>query len=165
MTPALSASTPLADLNGGQGVAAGSIAISDGHSTSVVDLRSAQTLGDVATLIEQNPPAGRTVNAEVTSTGLTISLQPDAAYPTGDNLSIPKSAATARRRTWASSISAGAGAGPIVGQSLCTAVTANTSAGRPVRHTAAAYIHFGQPNSDIILQANTAGAATRRARC
>ena len=59
LTPAVKSSTPLSQLNGGQGVAAGSIAISDGHNTSVVDLSSAKTLGDVALLIEQHPPAGR----------------------------------------------------------------------------------------------------------
>ena len=59
LTPALSPDTPLADLNGGQGVAAGSIAISDGHSTSVVNLSGAQTLGDVATL-DRTASAGGT---------------------------------------------------------------------------------------------------------
>ncbi len=88
LTPALSASTPLADLNGGQGVAAGSIAISDGHSTSIVNLSGAQTLGDVATLIEENPPAGRTIDVNVTPTGLTLQLEPNAAFPNGDNLSV-----------------------------------------------------------------------------
>ena len=59
LTPALSADTPLADLNGGQGVAPGSIAISDGHSTSIVNLSGAQTLGDVATL-DRTESAGGT---------------------------------------------------------------------------------------------------------
>ena len=158
LTPAVSSSTPLSQLNGGQGVAAGSIAISDGHSTSVVDLRSASTLGDLAQLIEQNPPAGRTVDAEVTSGGLTISLQPDPAFPTGDNLTIQEVNGNSTAQDLGILNASGAGAGPIVGKGLSPKVTANTSLGDLFGTKASAYIRFGQPNSDIILQANTAGA-------
>jgi flagellar hook-associated protein 3 len=160
LTPAASSSTLLADLNGGQGISAGSIAISDGHSTSVVDLRSAATLGDVARLIEQNPPAGRTVDAEVTASGLTISLQPDPAYPTGDNLSIQEVNGNSTAQDLGIINVSGAGAGPIVGQSLNPAVTPTTALGDLFGSKATAYIRFNQPNSDIILQANTAGATT-----
>jgi len=157
LTPAVSSSTPLADLHGGQGVAAGSIAISDGQSTSVVDLRSAKTLGDVALLIEQHPPKGRTISAEVTSSGLTISLQPNAP---GDNLTIREVDGNSTANDLGILDSTGAGTGPIVGQSLNAAVTGNTPVANLFGTTAAAYIHFGQPDSDIILQADTAGDKT-----
>ena len=62
------------DLNGGQGIAKGSIVISDGQSSSVVNLSGAATVGDVAADIEANPPAGRTVTVSITPTGLNISL-------------------------------------------------------------------------------------------
>ncbi len=84
LNPVVTADTPLADLNGGKGVAAGSISISDGTNTSTVDLSGAATVGEVAQLIEANPPAGRTVTVDITSTGLNVSL--DAAG--GGTLSI-----------------------------------------------------------------------------
>ncbi len=159
LTPAVSASTPLSQLNGGQGVVAGSIAISDGHSTSVVDLRSASTLGDVAQLIEQNPPKGRTVDAEVTAGGLTISLQPDLVdFPTGDNLTIQEVNGNSTAQDLGILNTSGAGAGPIVGQNLTPTITPDSSLGDLFGTKASAYIRFGQPNSDIVLQANTAGA-------
>ncbi len=157
LTPAVSSSTPLANLHGGQGVAAGSIAISDGQNTSVVDLRSAKTLGDVALLIEQHPPKGRTISAEVTSTGLTINLQPGAP---GDNLTIREVDGNSTANDLGILKTTSAGPGPIVGQSLNTAVTGNTPVADLFGTTAAAYIHFGQPDSDIILQANAAGDKT-----
>ena len=160
LTPALSPDTPLADLNGGQGVAAGSIAISDGHSTSIVNLSGAQTLGDVATLIEQNPPAGRTVDVNVTPTGLTLQLEPDAAYPTGDNLSVQEvdGGSTAGDL---GILNAGGGTGPLVGQTLTATVTPTTPLNGLFGTQAQANIHFGEPNSDIVLQANTPGARRR----
>jgi flagellar hook-associated protein 3 len=159
LTPAVMSSTPLAQLNSGRGVAAGSIAISDGHSTSLIDLRSASTLGDVARLVEQNPPAGRTVDAEVTSGGLKISLQPDPAFPTGDNLTVQEVNGNSTAHDLGILNVSGAGAGPIVGQGLSPVVTAGSSLGDLFGTRASANIRFGQPNSDIILQANTAGAA------
>ncbi len=77
LNPVVTADTPLADLNGGKGVAAGSITLSDNTGSSTVDLSGAATVGDVAQLIEKNPPPGRQVTVDITSTGLTVSL--DAA--------------------------------------------------------------------------------------
>ncbi|MGH7139264.1 MAG: flagellar hook-associated protein FlgL, partial [Pirellulales bacterium] len=84
LAPVLTADTPLADLNGGAGVTPGSISISDGTHTSVVNLSSASTVGDVVKMIESQPPAGRTVTVNITSTGLTVAL--DAAG--GGSLSV-----------------------------------------------------------------------------
>ena len=69
----------------------GSIAVSDGHSTSIVNLQGCQTIGDVAARIRANPPANRSLDVEVTGTGLVISLDPDPAggFPASqDNLSV-----------------------------------------------------------------------------
>lgn len=159
LTVALSASTPLSDLNGGLGVASGSIQLSDGHNTSIVNLSGAQTLGDVATLIEQNPPAGRTVDVNVTPTGLTLQLEPDSAYPSGDNLAVQE----VNGGTTASGlgiVNGGVGPGPLVGQPLNATVTSTTPLANLFGAQAQANIHFGQPNSDIVLQANTPGATT-----
>jgi flagellin-like hook-associated protein FlgL len=84
LNPALTAGTPLADLYSGQGLALGSIRISDGTNQSIIDLSSAATIGDIADLIEANPPAGRTLTVQVTATGLTVDID-DAG---GGNLTI-----------------------------------------------------------------------------
>src|SRR3569623_740162 len=77
LNPVLTDNTQLADLNGGSGVTPGSVSISDGTHTSIVDLSSAKTIGDVVKLLDAHPPAGRTLTTQVTDTGLTLQL--DAA--------------------------------------------------------------------------------------
>jgi len=51
LDPVLTADTRLADLRGGLGITPGSIAVSDGSSTSVIDISTAETIGDVAAMI------------------------------------------------------------------------------------------------------------------
>jgi flagellin-like hook-associated protein FlgL len=72
--PIVTAATKLTDLLGGVGVTPGSIEISDGASTRVIDLSRAHTIGDVAALIEANPPTGRRVAVTIKPTGLDIAL-------------------------------------------------------------------------------------------
>lgn len=74
LNPALTANTRLADLRGGQGIELGSIIVSDATDTVTIDLSVAETIGDVAAILEANAPAGRTITATVTATGLNISL-------------------------------------------------------------------------------------------
>lgn len=74
LTSALSESTRLADLHGGEGVILGAIAISDGNSKVIVDLTGAETIGDVVRRIEANPPANRQVTVTIGTTGLTLAL-------------------------------------------------------------------------------------------
>jgi len=86
LNPVLTVDTRLSDLRGGQGISRGSIAISDGNSTSIVDLSSAETVGDVAGLIKAHPPAGRAVEVDVNASTLVIRIVPVAGRTT--NLSI-----------------------------------------------------------------------------
>lgn len=79
LQPRLRFDTPLSDLNNGAGIAMGSVAISDGSRTEIVDLSSAHTIGDVALMMRKNS-AGIPLNVQVTSQGLRIQL--DSA--TGD---------------------------------------------------------------------------------
>jgi flagellin-like hook-associated protein FlgL len=77
LNPHLTETTLLSMINGGQGIssnAAVSISVNTGLSTvtSVVDLASAVTIGDVARLIESGAPAGTTIVADVTGTGLKL---------------------------------------------------------------------------------------------
>jgi len=84
LNPALTADTPLSALFGGRGVSLGSLVIGDGTNMSTIDLSGAATIGDVADLLEANPPTGRTITATVTATGLTVDID-DAG---GGNLTI-----------------------------------------------------------------------------
>lgn len=74
LNPVTTRETLLSDLYGGRGLTKGSIAISDGGSTKVINFAGAETLGDVADLINANPPNGRTVSARVSSHGLVIDI-------------------------------------------------------------------------------------------
>ncbi|MEI8371690.1 MAG: flagellar hook-associated protein FlgL [Planctomycetota bacterium] len=159
LATALSQDTRLSDLNGGQGVAPGSITVSDGHNTSTIDLRNANTLGDVATLIQQHPPTGRTIKVDVTSTGLTLHLKPDPIYPNGDDLKIQE----VNGNTTAHDLgifSTTGGPGPLVGLPLNAAVAPTTALTDLLATKAQAYVRLDQPNSDILLQSNTSGATT-----
>lgn len=71
LEPILTADTRLDDLRGGLGVTRGSIIISDGSTTSTIDISGAETIGDVARMIHANPE-GIVVDVEITPTGLKI---------------------------------------------------------------------------------------------
>ena len=74
LNPILTANTRLADLLGGKGVSEGSILISDGTASVTIDISSAETIGDLAGLIERNPPAGNTMTVSITGNGLSLQL-------------------------------------------------------------------------------------------
>lgn len=78
LTPEVTADTPLSSLRNGRGISPnGALQFSDGVSSSIIDVSSAATIGDVLRRIEANPPAGRTITASLTGSG--IKLQLDAA--------------------------------------------------------------------------------------
>lgn len=78
LTPALSLDTRLSDLNGasGKGIRAGLIQLSDGTTTKEIDLRDADTLGDVIDRI--NAAAVGTVTASLNAAGDGIDINADA---------------------------------------------------------------------------------------
>ena len=84
LNPVLTFNTRLADLRGGLGITSGSIAVSDGTTTSIIDISGAQTVSDVAAMIRANPPEAKTLDVQITPTGLVIELN---GLP-GDLLSI-----------------------------------------------------------------------------
>ncbi len=87
MNPVVTFNTRLADLNGGRGVTPGSISISSSSSTSIIDISNAETVGDVAALIYNNPPTGTALHVEITPTGLNLEFDP-VLTPPGHVLSI-----------------------------------------------------------------------------
>jgi flagellar hook-associated protein 3 FlgL len=123
LNPALTADTPLSALYSGQGVKLGSIRIGDGSTEKTIDLSLAATIGDVAALIEANPPDGRTVTATVTSTGLTIALDPAG----GGNLTIKEVAGGTTAKDLQILSPLGTGVTPLVGGDLNPALRLTSS--------------------------------------
>lgn len=78
LNPHLTSDTLLSTINGGEGIsknAAVTITVNSGGvpaPTSIVDLSSAVTVGEVARLIEAGAPAGTTVTVDVTGDGLVV---------------------------------------------------------------------------------------------
>jgi len=75
LNPELNSDTLLSALRGGRGLeTAGSLSISDGNTTSIVDLSQAVTMGDIVRMIEENPPSGRELSVSLTGEGLSVTL-------------------------------------------------------------------------------------------
>jgi flagellar hook-associated protein 3 len=154
LNPVLTQNTPLSQLNGGQGIPTGSIIISDGTHSSTIDLSSANTIGDVAQLIEQNPPAGRTVTARVTSTGLDIQLNSAG----GGNLSVREVGDGHVAASLGILDTSSSGTGPLVGGDLNPALTVTTPLSNLLGTRASAVLTEPGPANDIVFQANSNGA-------
>lgn len=114
LNPSLTSETKLVDLRGGAGLTRGPIRITDGTSSRLVDLSSAETLGDVARLIEANPPANRTLTVQILSDHLEISIDNQP----GTNLTIQEADGGTTAAELGILTPLGAGAGPIVGTDL-----------------------------------------------
>lgn len=114
LNPAVTSDTRLADLRGGAGITKGPIRISDGTSSKLIDLSSAETVGDVAGLIEANPPAGRTLTVQITGDHLVISIDNQPIT----NLTIQEADGGTTAAQLGILASNGVGNGPVVGLDL-----------------------------------------------
>ena len=121
--PIVTTETRLADLHGGQGITLGQIEVSDGSTNSIVDLSTAETIGDVLALIEASPPTGRTITATATADGIQIAI--DAAPGTMLTIREVGDGQTAADLGILQETSAGNG--PIVGSDLDPRLTLTTS--------------------------------------
>lgn len=153
--PILTLDTKLADLNNGDGVSLGSIEISDGTVSSVVDLSTAYTVRDVVDLIEANPPAGRTVEVEVTRTGLNVSL--DAAA--GGNLRIVEVGGGTTARELGILAETFIGTGPVVGNDLNPRLTLTTPLADALGARAYARVDSPGSHNSLLIEAQARGAA------
>ncbi len=72
LRPVLNTNTRLADLRLGAGIARGSILVSDGPNTRVIDLSKAETIGDVARLIRSSPLPNNPIEVEIGARGLIL---------------------------------------------------------------------------------------------
>lgn len=153
LDPIVTANTPLSDLNNGTGVKLGSISITDGQNTSIVDLSSAATLGDVVKMIEAHPPSGRTVTARITNTGLSVSL--DAAG--GGNLTIANVGGDTTATQLGIAGSLFGTTGPLVGTNLNPSVTLTTPLTDLLGTKASTLVPATGPNNDLVVQADANG--------
>ena len=158
LNPVLTDATPLSQLNGGQGVSLGSVQISDGSHTSVVDLSSAKTIGDVVKLLDANPPPGRTLTTEVTPTGLTLQL--DSAG--GGNLVVSEvgGGSTAAQLGILGQLT---NTGPLIGGDLNPALTLTTPLSDILGTRASAVVPSLGANNDLTVQADSNGTAANGA--
>jgi flagellar hook-associated protein 3 FlgL len=154
LNPVLQDSTKLSDLRGGQGIRSGSISISDGTNTSIIDLSSASTIGDVARLINTHPPQGRTLTARVTSSGLTVGI--DAAG--GGVLTIREVGGGTTASQLGILHVLGNGTAPVVGSPLTPQLSLTTPLANIVGVKASANIVNSGPANDLLFQANQPGA-------
>ena len=122
LTPRLTEQTRLADLRSGAGIPQGSIAISDGSSTSTIDVGAVETIGDLVRIIEASPPTGRTLTVDVTSTGLDISIDVAA----GGNLTIKEVGGGHTAAELGILRTQGIGTAPIVGEDIDPRLTLTT---------------------------------------
>jgi flagellin-like hook-associated protein FlgL len=150
LNPILTAGTHVADLRGGLGISKGSIAVSDGTNTSIVDISSAETLGDVAALIEAHPPQGRTVTVSIASTGLEISL--DAG-----NLTVKEVGGGTTVGELGILKEIGAGPGPVVGTDLNPRLTLTTPLADILGVRAG--VTLGGANNGVVIEAARRGPA------
>lgn len=154
LNPILAPETKLDLLRGGQGIKSGSIRISDGQKSSIVDISSAKNIGDVARLIESHPPIGRAVSARVTTTGLSISL--DSAG--GGNLSITEVGQGTTAAELGIFLPNGTGTGPIVGSDLNPRLSGLTSLKDILGTRAKAFVPLVSDKNPVIIEAKSQGA-------
>ncbi|PQO33762.1 flagellar hook-associated protein FlgL [Blastopirellula marina] len=154
LNPVVTESTKLSDLRGGKGIEKGSFQISDGISPPVtIDISKANTLADVARLIEANPPAGRKVTARISDTGLIVDID-DAG---GGNLTI--------RELGGSRVAAQLGildtdgnlTNPIIGTDLNPRITLTTKVDNLLGTRANSVIEYPGANNDILIKAHENG--------
>lgn len=149
LNPILTSDTKLSDLRGGQGIRKGSIAVSDGTKTSVIDISSAETIGDVARLIEANPPAGRTIRARVEPQGLVLSLADGAS----GNLTVREVGSGTTAAELGIYNTSGVGTGQLVGQDLDPVLRATSPLANLLGVRARAHVDSAGANNDIYIEA------------
>ncbi|MEX2175121.1 MAG: flagellin [Pirellulaceae bacterium] len=155
LNPVLTRQTPLSELRGGTGVTQGSIAISDGTTTSIIDISAAATVGDVADLIAANPPAGRTVVARVSATGLIVDID-DAG---GGNLTVREVGGGTTAAELGILSPLGTGTNEIVGADLNPRLRLTTPIGSILGSRAIAFLDSGGANNNLVVEARQPGVA------
>jgi flagellin-like hook-associated protein FlgL len=156
LNPQLSEQTLLSSLRGGLGIKPnGAIAVSDGTSTSIIDLSGAVTVGDVKRLIEENAPGSREITVTVTGQG--INLQFDPSTPA--NIIVQEVGSGTAARDLGILSPGGVGTPQIVGEDLDPILRKTTSLDALLGTKARAKLVSTNENNDILLEASANGTA------
>jgi len=155
LEPILTYDTRLTDLHGGQGVASGSILISNGTNSSTIDISTAETIGDVASMIQANPPATTSLDVEVTATGLVIQLN---GAP-GDLLTIREVGGGTTARDLGILTTTGISV-PVVGDDLAPILRKTTRLSDILGTHSYALIQSTGTDNDLIFEAPEVGASS-----
>lgn len=159
LNPSLTADTPLANLRGGAGINLGSIQISDGMRSTVIDISGAKTIGDVALLIRNNPPPDRTIDVEITNDGLKLRLQPNSDPAASENLIVREVGSGSTAANLGILNKMGAGNNWLVGEDLDPVLTKTTPLADIIGRRAYATVGVNPKGNDFILRARAAGEA------
>lgn len=152
LNPVVTPDSRLGQLNGGLGVSAGSVAVSDGTSTSIVDLTGAVTMADVAQRLQDNPPDGRTVVATITPTGLQVELDGG-----GGTLSITEVGGGSTARELGILEEDGAANNKVQGADLNPRLSPTTRLDDILGSRAYARLASPDENNDLLIQASVNG--------
>ncbi len=153
--PVLRASTPLSELRGGSGVPLGSLRISDGAGSTVVDLAGAATVGDVARILADSAPPGRELTVDITPTGLVLQL--DEAG--GGNLTITEVDGGRTAAALGIRNETGTGTAPLVGEDLNPRLRVTTPISDMLGVKARALLRSPGRHNDIAIESKNVGAA------
>lgn len=154
LTPVLKADTRLADLHGGAGVFRGSFRVSDGNSSRVIDISGADTIGDVARLIESNPPAGRVLKVRIIDNRLEVQI--DQAG--GGNLTIGEIGSGTTASNLGILRAANAGTATVIGQDLNPRLGLTTRLDDVLGARAIGFVESSGFNNDLVVEARQRGA-------
>lgn len=152
LTPVLTFNTRLEDLNGGQGVQPGSMEVSNGMDSRIVDITGCETIGDVALRLLENQPEGTQMYIEITPTGLEISLS-------GGTLSIREVGSGTTASQLGILAENGVGTGPLVGRDLNPILRPTTPLDDILGARARAVVRSEGRDNDIIVTAQYRGDA------
>ncbi len=152
LDPVLTYDTRLADLRGGEGVTRGGILITVAGTTSTVDFGTAETIGDVAAMIRANAPAGKTLDVEITPSGLVIEL--DGAP--GDTMTI-REVGGGTTADELGILTESATAGPILGEDLNPVLRITTSVDDVLGTRSYVAVRTPGSDNDVIFEAPDVG--------
>ncbi|MGD9126403.1 MAG: hypothetical protein PVH19_03405 [Planctomycetia bacterium] len=155
VNPNLLFDTRLSDLNGGKGVTLGSFAIYNEDQASVIDISGCSTIGDVAQLINANPPPGCYAEVEITPDALRIRLE----GPPGTNLRVTEIASGTTAAELGILHETGLGTGWLDGEDLDPILRDTTSLDQTLGTYAQAIQHSPDATGTLIFTADDIGEA------
>jgi flagellar hook-associated protein 3 FlgL len=159
LNPQLTSDTSLGTINGGQGIspnAAISVTVKSGSAstTSIVDLSSAATIGDVARLIEAHPPAGSTLTVDIVNNGLSITSNSGTTVKIGE-----VATATTAHELGIFTPTSASPVQTVQGGDLNPAVLKTTLLANLLGTKAQGRVASGGQNNDLVLTAAQTGTA------